>query len=116
MYDKQMAAKKATGTTLGLQGQAIGHNPSSSQFQTVPRKFLGSQMQQINEGLDCLFGHIEILETSLAPISDPLNCTNEISPGQVSEEPSYVARLDLIIDRIEMARKMIVSINDRVRV
>lgn len=111
MYGKQIEAQQAVGIPSALERQGI-----AGQYQKSPRKFMSDQMQQIGDGLDCLFGHIDNLERRLAPVSDPINCANGCSPEQLSSDPSYVIKLDQVIERIEIARQLIVSIEDRLRV
>lgn len=104
---------------LGSQGlHAIGTaSDIACNQQKKPRKYIGELITEAHGSLLELFESIETLSGRLSAVVDAPNCANGCSPeNQVNGEPAFVNALDNIVERINVARQLVNSLTERVRV
>jgi hypothetical protein len=82
-----------------------------------PRKFLGDQISQASSALSDLFEACALLEQRLSCVIEvPGTAIGCAAQQPQTSEPPHVEALDSIIERLHVARQLITSMTERVRV
>lgn len=103
----------ATGSSLP---KIAGAANLASQMQQ-PRKFIGDQLAQANEIASMLLADISNLEDRLSSVCDKRDVGFSGSSQQNPAcDPPHIEALDGILDRLQFARQLVLSITERVRV
>lgn len=114
-YEK--IAQEVAGKSIFARGlPSIGGNSIAAQQAPQPRKYIGEQIAQATHALSQLFEEVQLLEQRLSSVTEaPYNATG-CSPQPKSSEPPFVEAMDSIVEKIHVARQMVSSLTERVRV
>ena len=114
-YEEMVQSQRA-GSILGSKIASQGLPPVGNKL-TQPRKFIVDQISQANSALSELFEACALLEQRLACVIEVPGTGIGCSAQQPqSSEPPHVEALDSIIERLHVARLLINSMTERVRV